>query len=147
MCTAAWRASAILSCLFSEERLLFSRQTQIKVRNSRKSRSKDISPFPSIIMGPPRCRSRRLLPERTEDFGRFVSLSWHGIYGCVTTVEKLENKRETIKLNLRRGSIIHPGRVFCTDTGVLRRVRIVLRYLLGSRRAWKTTREKNEEKQ
>lgn len=34
------------------------------------------------------------------------------------------------------------GAGFCTEIGVLRRVRIFLQYLLESKRAWKTTREK-----
>lgn len=135
-CTSAWRASAILSCLFSEVRLLFSRQTQIN------NRKKDVLPLPSIIMGPPRCRSRRLLPERTEDFGRFVSLSWHGIRAC-DDCGKARKQPETIKLNREKTDRAGAGfalRLVYWEVGFL--VRIVLQHLLGlaeNSRKWEET--------
>lgn len=111
MCTAAWRASAILSCLFSEVRLVFSRQTQnIGPKQSKESLERHFTlsfhHYGSIAM--------QISPSVTWENGGFRSvcqfiLTWH-IRVC-DDCGKARKQTETIKLNLGRGSI-HPGRVF-----------------------------------
>lgn len=111
MCTAAWRASAILSCLFSEDRLLFSRQTQIKGPKQSKESLERHFTLPFHHYG---STAMQISPSVTWENGGFRSvcqfiLTWH-IRVC-DDCGKARKQTETIKLNLRRGSI-HPGRAF-----------------------------------